>query len=68
MNMDFVIIIINKTRNICSTIIDTTFRIAKLLETYRTSQLDDMSRRQALKEKTIINILYLMSKLLKSIK
>ena len=57
MNMDFVIIIINKTRNICSTIIDTTFRIAKLLETYRTSQLDDMSRRQALKEKTIINIL-----------
>ena len=58
MNMDFVIIIINKTRNICSTIIDTTFRIAKLLETYRTSQLDDMSRRQALKEKTIINRIY----------
>ncbi len=48
---------INKTKKICSTIIDETFTIEKELETYLTNQLDPISNRHDVKDITIIHIL-----------
>ena len=56
-NMDLVIIKINNSKNTCSTIIDDTLTIEKLLETYLTSQLDTISSKQDVKDITIIQIL-----------
>jgi|TARA_B000000475_G_C15660870_1_gene309808 hypothetical protein len=56
-NMDLVIIKINNSKNTCSTIIDDTLTIEKLLETYLTSQLDAISSKQDVKDITIIQIL-----------
>ena len=56
-NMDLVIIKINNIKNTCSTIIDDTLTIEKLLETYLTSQLDAISSKQDVKDITIIQIL-----------
>jgi len=56
-NMDLVIIKINNSKNTCSTIIEDTLTIEKLLETYLTSQLDPISSKQDVKDITIIQIL-----------